>query len=137
MMATGDEARAALTEARAAYLKDMQWLREKYGIIPDPEAHLIKGLLQTALSALETDDVSSLQRVTQSFDQFHKDVLARTAWDLLEQTKRSLKALRETDPELFEEKLALWNAASWAFTTARFRRVTEKYREAIRTVTSV
>ena len=136
-MAMRDEARTALREARAAYRRDMEWLRDEYGIIPDPEAHLVKGLLQTALTALESDDASSLQGVTQSFDQFHKDVLARIAWDLLEQTKRSLKAVRETDPELFEEKLALWNAASWAFTTARFRRVTEKYREAIRTVTRV
>lgn len=136
-MKAKDEARTALTAAREAYLKDMKWLRSRYGIIPEPEPHLIKGLLQTALAALEKDDVPGLQRAVQSFDTFHKDILARVTWELLEQTKRSLKALRETEPELFEEKLKLWNKASWAFTTARFRKITDKYREAIRTVTKV
>ncbi len=136
-MKAKDEARAALTAAREAYLKDMKWLRSRYGIIPEPEPHLVKGLLQTALAALEKDDLPALRQAAQSFDTFHKDILARVTWELLEQTKRSLKALRETEPELFEEKLKLWNAASWAFTTARFRKVTDKYREAIRTVTKV
>ena len=136
-MTTKKAARAALTAAREAYLKDMKWLRSRYGIIPEPEAHLVKGLLQTALAALEQDDLPALRHAVQSFDTFHKDILARVTWELLEQTKRSLKQLRESDPELFEEKLALWNAASWAFTTARFRKITDKYREAIRTVTKV
>ncbi len=136
-MTTKKAARAALTAAREAYLKDMKWLRSRYGIIPEPEPHLVRGLLQTALAALEKDDLPALRQAVQSFDTFHKDILARVTWELLEQTKRSLKALRETDPELFEERLALWNAASWAFTTARFRKITDKYREAIRTVTKV
>lgn len=136
-MKTKAQAREALTEARAAYLKDMQWLRSRYGIIPEPEPHLLKATLRAALAAVEQDDLPSLKGAVQGFEQLHKDILARVTWDLLEQTKRSIKALRESDPELFEEKLALWNKASWAFTTARFRRITEKYREAIRTVTMI
>lgn len=131
------EARAALTAAREAYLKDMKWLRDRFGIIPEPEPHLLKATLQTALSALENDDLPGLQRAVQSFDALHKDILARVTWELLEQTKRSLKGLREMDADLFEAKLKLWNEASWAFTTARFRKVTDKYREAIRTVTRI
>lgn len=131
------EARAALTQAREAYVQDMQWLRDQYGIIPEPEPHLLKATLRSALSALESDDLPSLQQAVESFDRFHRDILARVTWELLEQTKRSLKGLRVRDPELFEEKLRLWNAASWAFTTARFRREMAKYREAIETVTRV
>ena len=136
-MTSKKQARTALAEARSAYLNDMKWLRRRYGIIPDPEPHLLKGMLQASLNALEKDDLPSLQQAVQCFDTLHKDILARVTWDLLEQTKRSLKALREDEPELFEEKLRLWNQASWAFTTARFRRVTEKYREAIRVVTRI
>ncbi len=131
------EARADLTRAREAYLEDMRWLRDNFGIVPEPEPHLLKATLRSALSALESDDLPSLRRAVGSVEQLHKDILARVTWELLEQTKRSLKSLRESDPELFEAKLRLWNAASWAFTTARFRRVTEKYREAIETVTRV
>ena len=131
------EARADLTAAREAYREDMQWLRDNFGIIPEPEPHLLKATLRSALAALESDDEGDLRRAVGSVEQLHKDILARVTWDLLEQTKRSLKGLRASDPELFEAKLALWNAASWAFTTARFRRVTEKYREAIETVVMV
>jgi len=91
----------------------------------------------SALDAIEKSDLPSVEKAVQSFDTLHKDILARITWDLLEQAKRSLKALRATQPELFEAKLKLWNRASWAFTTARFRRVTAKYREAIRTVTRI
>jgi hypothetical protein len=136
-MKTKKQVRAALTAAREAYLSDMQWLRDRYGIIPEPEPHLLKATLLSALAAVEHDDLPSLQRAVQGFDSLHRDILARITWELLEQSKRSLKGLRESDPELFEDKLKLWNKASWAFTTARFRKTMEKYREAIQTVTKV
>lgn len=136
-MKTMTEARAALTEAREAYRRDLQWLRNNYGILPDVEAHVIKGALLTALDALERNDLASLTKAVSSFEMVHADLMAQIAWDLLEQTKRSLKALREKEPELFEKKLQLWNKASWAFTTARFMKSTAKYRESIRTVTQV
>jgi hypothetical protein len=132
-----EETRSRLTDARAAYLKDMLWLRRRYGIIAEPEPHLLKAALQASLTALEQNDLPSLRQALQSFDNLHKHILAKVTWDLLEQTKGSLKALRETEPELFEAKLRLWNKASWAFTTARFRQVTHKYREAIRTVAQI
>lgn len=136
-MKTMAEARAALTQAREAYRGDMQWLRNGYGIIPDVEAHVIKRVLLAALDALEKNDLPSLKSAVGSFETLHADIMARIAWDLLEQTKRSLKALQESEPELFEEKLRLWNKASWAFTTARFIKNTAKYRESIRTVTQI
>ena len=136
-MTNMDEARAALTEARKAYIEDMEWLRENFGIIPEPQQHLVNAALQSALSALETDDLESLKQAVRSFENLHVQTLAKVTWELLEQTKRSIKGLRETDPEIFEAKLKQWNAASWAFTTARFRRVTDKYREAIETVTQI
>jgi hypothetical protein len=60
-----------------------------------------------------------------------------SAATLIEQTERNLKALRESEPRLFEAKIKIWKQASWAFTTARFRGVTAKYREAIRQATRV
>jgi hypothetical protein len=136
-MKTMDEARAALIQAREAYNNDLQWLRTRYGIIPEPEPHLVKGVLLAALGALEKNDLPSMIQAIQSFDTLHKDTLARIAWDLLEQTKRHLKALRASDPALHEEKLQLWKQASWAFTRARFLLDTAKYREAIRLITRV
>ena len=136
-MTTLDEARAALTQARSAYRRDMLWLRRRYGIIPAPEAHLTNGVLLAALDAIEKNDVASVEKAVQSFDTLHQDILARIAWDLIEHTKNSLKDTRHRQPELFEAKLKLWKQASWAFTTARFRLVTAKYREAIRVATRI
>ena len=107
------EARKALAAARRSYLDDMQWLRQKYGIIQEPEPCAVKAVLLAALAALEKNDLAGLQKTILHFNALHDQVLRYVVWDMLERTKRGLKAIRQSDPKGFRKKLRLWNKASW------------------------
>ena len=125
------EARKALTAARRSYLEDMQWLRQKYGIIQEPEPYAVKTVLLAALAALEKNDLAGLQKTIQCFNELHDQVLRYVVWDMLERTKRGLKAIRQSDPKGFQKKLRLWNEASWEKHGWRRPGTFRKYRRAI------
>lgn len=136
-MDTIKQARDALAKARRDFERDMRWLRSRYGIAPEPESHQLKPTLVACLDALAEGDPDAMQKAVDSFVTLHRSIMAHVAWHLLEQTKRALKPLRNTDPALFEQKLALWNKASWAYTNAQFRRKLDQYRACVRTVVRI
>ena len=136
-MDTIEQARDALAKARRDFQRDMKWLRSRYGIIPEPESHQLKPALVACLDALEKGDLEGMKRAHASFVTLHRSIMAHVAWHLLERTKRALKPMRDSDPALFEQKLALWNKASWAYTNAQFRQHMDQYRACIRTVVRI
>lgn len=108
--------RVDLAAARKDYLRDMKWLRQKFGIIPDPRPDQVKLGLWHALNALEKQDADSLDQAIKAFKKMHRGMMKETVWQVLEDSKRALKKLRSCDQDLFAQKLLIWNQASHYFT---------------------
>lgn len=126
------QARLELVKAKKAYLKDMKWLRDTYGIIPEPEIYLIKHLAHSSIEALADHTFKSLNQAVADFQNFHKSILYHVAWDMLERTKESIKSIKANDPDLYEEKLKQWRRASWSMTQDIYRQTFTMFKEAIR-----
>lgn len=130
--------RDALTKARKRYIRDMKWLRKNFGIIYEPESSVVKEALLAALDAVEKNDLPSLQQTVDSFEALHKSIMRQVSWGMLEQTKRMLKKLKNESPMIYEEKLELWNQASWAYTNGvGFGGNPDKCREAIKLLVKI
>lgn len=124
----------AMAAARREYLKDMRWLRTRFGIIPEAKDYLMKDLLISCLDALESGTAESALEAVKAFQNFHKLIMKQTAWNMLEQTRNSLKAIKDSEPGVFSEKIKLWNRASWLFTNFsvnQSRSVGGNYRKAL------
>ena len=132
-----DKARKVLTKEREEYLKDMKWLRREYGLIPEPQPYVLKTTLLAALAAVEKNDAESVDKFVAAFKSLHKSIMYQVSWNLLEQTKQSIKRLKKTDPELFERKLKEWKAAVWTHTQDVYRQTFSLFRNCIRTVTKI
>jgi hypothetical protein len=129
-----------MAAARREYLKDMKWLRLKFGIIPEAKDYLTKDLLINCLDALEGGTDESFLESVKSFKNFHKLIMKQTAWNMLEHTKNSLKAIKDSEPDIFNEKIRLWNRASWLFTNFsvnQSRSVGGNYRKALKLLTEL
>ena len=123
-----------LAEARHDYLRDMKWMRARFGIIPEVHRSQLVGCLTAALDALESGTPEAGAAAVESFRNLHRAVMKEAVWHVLEQTKRTLKALRGSEPDLCAEKLELWNRASWLFTNFSVRQsrtVGGNYRKAL------
>jgi len=134
-MAKARDAAPDLAAARRDYLKDMQWMCDRFGIVPEVHRSQLVGPLAVALDALEAATPEAGAAAVKAFRDFHRAVMKEAVWHVLEQTKRSLKSLREAEPELYAAKLPLWNEASWLFTNfsvKQSRTVGGNYRKALR-----
>lgn len=128
-------AAAGLARARRAYRRDMNWIRERFGIIPEAALHQVGPLAAGALDALEAGTPEALAAAVRAFEDYHRAVMRETVWKMLEQSKNTLAALHGDDAELYAEKTALWNRASWLFTNfsaRRSRTVGGNYRKALK-----
>ncbi len=137
-MKTTDDIRREFAAAREDYLKDMTWLREEFGMIPDVQEYAMKEMLLASFRAIEANDVPSLTKAVQQFKLLHNDVLAHVTWKMLEQTKRCLKEIRDSHPDDYKAKHQLWLDASWAYTHGKaFQRDTAAYRTCIQILASI
>jgi hypothetical protein len=136
-MKTMTQIRAEFVKARKAYIKDMKWLRDTYGIIPEPENYLIKHLASSALDALTKHTVKCLEQALIDFQNFHKSVLYHVAWDMLERTKEGIKSIKAKNPDLYEKKLKQWKVASWAMTQDIYRQTFTIFKDTIRLASEI
>jgi hypothetical protein len=123
--------RKDFAEAHAAYLADMKWLREKFGIVPEPKDFTLKAALAPAIDFILKDDSESLEESLKAFKEFHRKIIYGVAWDLLERSKENLKLIQNSDPKLFEEKRQLWVKSSWALSEAIYRKIFARYYDSI------
>ena len=136
-MRTMTQIRAELVAARKAYIKDMKWLRDTYGIIPEPENYLIKHLATSSLDALTNHTVKSLDKALTDFQAFHKSLLYHVAWDMVERAKEGIKTLKVNDSDLYEEKLKQWKLASWSMTQDIYRQTFTMFKDTIRLASEI
>jgi hypothetical protein len=113
------------------YLRDMKWLREKFGIIPEPSNFTLKKALSSSIDFILKNDPESLQESLNDFKEFHRQIIYGVAWDLLERTKESLRLIQDSEPDLFTEKHQLWIQASWALSEAGYKKDFRKYYDSI------
>ncbi len=111
-----DSLRIGLQQARAAYLDDMQWLRERLGVIPTVPHHLVGPALWLALDALESNVPPRFTAALEAFRKLHQSTMQQVAWQKLEETRKGLKSIRTEAPAIFARKLKVWNEASAFFT---------------------
>lgn len=131
-MKTKTEARERLKKSYLDYEKDMTWLRDKFGIIPDKlEPHTLKKTLKTALMAVASNKRDDIRNTVLEFEKLHSRILYKVAWNLLENSKKNLKSLKEANYKLYETKLRDWNKASWALTADCYRVTATKYKGCI------
>ncbi|HWL52873.1 MAG TPA: hypothetical protein VNQ90_10580 [Chthoniobacteraceae bacterium] len=108
--------RLELQRARRAYLEEMQWLRERFGVIPSVPRHQVGPALWLALDALEANTADMLAAALKAFRKLHRSTTKLVVWHQLEETRHGLESIRAEAPELFARKLKLWNQASALFT---------------------
>ena len=116
MSSPTDALRAELQLARAAYLEEMQWLRDRFGVIPGNPQHQLGPTLWLALEALECGTPEAFAAALKAFRKLHRATIKGVVWEKLEETRRALEAIRREAPALFAQKRQLWNEASALFT---------------------
>lgn len=116
MISQTDSLPAELRKARAAYLDDLQWLRDRFGVVPALPQHQVGPALWLALDALEDTRPESFTAALKAFRKLHRSTMKRAVWEVLEETRKNLLALRSEAPALFERKREVWNEASALFT---------------------
>lgn len=119
-------------KAYNTYLRDMEWLREKFGIIPEPKDSSLKKGFSASVNFALKDDRDSFQQTLDAFKEFHRSILYDVAWELLERSKENLKKIQKTEPELFNEKHQLWIQASWTFSEAIYKKKCSKFHDSIK-----
>jgi len=123
--------RKDFVKAHKVYSRDMKWLREKFGIIPEPKDFTLKKAFSPTVNFILKNDPESFQESLNSFKEFHRRIIYDVAWDLLERAKENLKLIQDTNPSLFEEKRKLWVQASWALSEAGYKKNFCRYYDCI------
>ncbi len=130
-----DALRAQLTAARQEYRDDLKLLRTRYGITPELRLEHVYGVLLHALNTLESEDPAALEAAVKAFKKLHRGMMQAVTWEYLEQTKQALQRIRKKNPQVFQQKLSLWNQASACFTNFNLppgQSITLNYRKALK-----
>jgi hypothetical protein len=129
--------RKDFVKAHKVYLRDMKWLREKFGIIPETKDFALKKAFSSSLDLILENTPESFEKSLKAFKEFHRKIIYDAAWSLLERTKENLKLLQDTEPKLFEEKRKLWIQASWALSEAGYKKNFCRYYDCIDIVSRI